>query len=127
MQCFVQYELTQSGATVERIAAGLGPLKETGWLGPPWRDWLKTCGGSDLGEIRCHEDLEALPSHKALKALYLVDDAGPVIRWVVEGFQGFTKIEQLLDFEDVDREGMRDGYLYPEPDAKGHLWIRVQE
>jgi hypothetical protein len=126
MVCFVQYKLTKLEATVERIAAGLGPLKETGWLGPDWRDWLKTDGGPDLGEIRSHEDLEALPSNKALKALYLVDDAGPVIRWVVEGFQGFTQHEQLVDFEDVEREGMRYGYLYPER-RNGDLWIRVQE
>ena len=49
---------------------------------PPWSDFLKVWGGKGLGEVRNPTDWDGLPRGKALRVVYLVDEEGPVVRWV---------------------------------------------
>jgi hypothetical protein len=45
-----------------------------------------------LGEVRTPTDWQKVPAETALRVVYLVDDVGPVIRWLVPG----PEVERIL-------------------------------
>jgi len=68
--------------TIEE-AAGQMMSFETGHRGPiSWSEALRIDASRNIiGEIRTLDDWDSLPRDVQFRAIYLIDDKGPVIRW----------------------------------------------
>jgi hypothetical protein len=69
--------------TPEQAAGHMRPFRTGNRRGPlGWSECLRIGAARKLvGEIRTLESWESLPRDTSLRAIYFIDDKGPVVRW----------------------------------------------
>jgi hypothetical protein len=115
-----EYEMSQ--ATIEIISSQLGPdMPATHRRAESWEDCLKAaevlCAEAQqaLGELRDPLDWQSLPKDKSVRVVYLVDELGPVIRWLLPEAPEVRAVLGGIFHDDLERgEGggrARSGWL----------------
>jgi hypothetical protein len=77
-----EYEMRE--ATIENISSSLQPFMSA-WRSPSWKAIMDAYEGEQqiFGELRDPVDWNNLPKGKYFRIVYLVDELGPVIRWLL--------------------------------------------
>lgn len=107
----IEYEMSQ--ATIENISSELqpfiSPIRVSSWKELiRYRDRFSEGKRLGFGELRDPVDWSSLPEGKDLRIIFLVDELGPVIRWLLPEAPEVSKLLGGIYHDDLER-GDGDG------------------